>query len=69
MQTKRVNIPNISCQHCKMRIEKQVSALQGVAAATVTVPDRMFAVQWDENKTGWETIRGTLEKIGYPPVE
>ena len=65
METKTVKIPNISCGHCKMRIEKALNALNGVKAAA-DVPTKSVTIDWDGAKTSWSDIAATLEKIGYP---
>lgn len=67
METKTVHIPNISCGHCKMRIEKALNALNGVTAA-VDVPTTSAKIDWDGAKTSWSDIIAALEKIGYPPA-
>ena len=67
MQTKTVNVPNISCGHCKMRIEKTLRSVQGVASANADVAAKKLVVEWNDAQTGWDVIRAALEKIGYPP--
>ena len=65
METKTVTIPNISCGHCKMRIEKALHALNGVKAVA-DVPSKTVKIDWDGAKANWSDITATLEKIGYP---
>ena len=68
MQTKTVTVPNISCGHCTMRIEKTLNALGGVASVKAELPPtKAVTVEWDESTVGWEAIKSALEKIGYPP--
>ena len=68
METKTVTIPNISCGHCKMRIEKALNALNGVKA-TADVPTKAVKIEWESANTSWSDIMTTLEKIGYPPQD
>jgi copper chaperone len=67
MQTKTVTIPNVSCNHCKMRIEKTVSALAGVQTANVAVTPKTLTVNWDETQLPWDAIQQAVTKLGYPP--
>jgi copper chaperone len=69
MQTKTVTVPNVSCNHCKMRIEKTLNGLKGVASSAVNVPQKSLTVKWDDANVGWEAIKGALDKLGYPPSE
>jgi copper chaperone len=67
MESKIVTIPNISCGHCKMRVEKAMNGVDGVSSAEVTVDTKTLNVEWDESKVNWGELQGSLEKIGYPP--
>ena len=67
MQTKTFRVPNISCGHCKMRVEKALNGLDGITSAAVDVASKMVTAEWDEATVTWETIRAALEKVGYPP--
>ncbi len=67
MQTKSFTVPNISCGHCTMRIEKTLNGLDGVTSAKAEIPTKAVTVEWDESKVGWGDIKSALEKIEYPP--
>lgn len=67
MQNKHVIVPNMSCGHCKMRIEKALNALDGVSSATADVNTKAVSIQWDDAQIAWSDIQASLEKIGYPP--
>lgn len=67
MQSKTFHVPNISCKHCTMRIEKTLRSMSGVAAANADVETKKVMVEWDEAQTSWDDLRAALEKIGYPP--
>ena len=67
MQAKHVTVPNISCGHCTMRIEKALNALDGITSVKAEIPTKAVSVEWDEAVTNWDTVVATLEKIGYPP--
>ena len=43
-----LNVPDISCNHCKMSIEGAVNELDGIESAEVNVEGRTVAVSWDD---------------------
>ncbi len=67
MQNKNFTVPNISCGHCTMRIEKTLNGLEGVTSVKAEVPTKAVSVEWDESKVGWDEMKAALEKAGYPP--
>jgi copper chaperone CopZ len=67
MATKTFKVPNISCGHCVMTIEREVSELEGVASVKAEQASKMVTVEWNEPSTNWDTIRALLEEINYPP--
>ena len=67
MATKTVKIPNISCGHCVMTIEREVSDLEGVSSVKAEQASQMVTVEWNEPPTSWGNIQALLEEINYPP--
>jgi len=67
MQTKKITVPNISCGHCTMRVEKALNGLDGVTSAKADISTKAVDIEWDEAVTKWDAIAATLDKIGYPP--
>ncbi len=68
MQSKTFEVPNISCGHCVMTIQNEVSELTGVSKVEASQDTRMVTVEFDAPAT-WETIKATLVEINYPPAE
>lgn len=68
MQSKTFEVPNISCGHCVMTIQNEVSELTGVSKVEASKDTRMVTVEFDAPAT-WETIKATLVEINYPPAE
>jgi copper chaperone len=64
MTEKTLSVPEIHCDHCKMSIEGAVSALPGVAFATVDVAQATVSVAFDDPAT-IEEIVGAIESQGY----
>ena len=67
MATKTFKVPNISCGHCVMTIEREVGELQGVASVKAEEASKMVTVNWNEPPATWDGIRALLEEINYPP--
>lgn len=56
-------VPNISCAHCKKRIEDALLVLQGIEHITVNIENRTVEVS---GKIPAETIKKALREAGYP---
>ena len=67
MPTKTFKVPNISCGHCVMTIEREVGELGGVVSVKADEASKMVSVEWNEPATSWGAIRALLEEINYPP--
>jgi copper chaperone len=68
MQTKTVNIPNISCGHCVHTIQSEVSELAGVTKVEASQENKMVTVEWQDPAT-WDEIKTLLAEINYPVAE
>ncbi|MCZ7542080.1 MAG: cation transporter [Anaerolineae bacterium] len=67
-EIKTVSVPNISCGHCVMTIQRELGALAGVQDVKAEQESRQVTVTWNE-ATSWDAIKATLVEIGYPPAE
>ena len=67
MQTKTVNVPNISCGHCVNTIQNEVGELDGVKKVVASQETKTVTVEWEEPTT-WAGIQALLEEINYPPA-
>ena len=68
METKVMSIPNISCGHCVMTIEKELRELNGVSKVEGDPNAKQITVGWDAPAT-LEKIKETLKEINYPAAE
>lgn len=68
MPEKTVKVPNISCGHCVMTIEREVRDVAGVTSVKADAGAKTVSVEWGAPAT-WEAIRALLEEIRYPPQE
>jgi copper chaperone len=67
MTTKTFKVPNISCGHCVMTIQREVGELEGVTSVQAEQASQMVTVKWNEPPASWEGIRALLEEINYAP--
>ena len=59
-----LNVPSISCNHCKMAIEGAVGALTGVRAVAVDVDAKSVAVDFEAGDVTLETIEAAVAGRG-----
>jgi copper chaperone len=67
MTSKTFTVPNISCNHCVMTIERELGELAGVTGVTANVETKNVSVEWEPPAT-WEAIVSLLTEINYPPA-
>ncbi len=67
MANKTFKVPNISCGHCVMTIEREVGELAGVTSVKAEQATKMVTVNWNEPPASWEAIRSLLTEINYAP--
>ena len=66
--TKTVNVPNISCGHCTMTIEREVGELGGVDSVKAEQDTKNVTISWDPDTTDWVVIEDHMKEINFPPV-
>ena len=69
MTTKTVSVPNISCGHCVMTIEREVGELAGVSSVKGDHGSKQVTVSWDPGATDWPVIRDLMTEINFPVAE
>ncbi len=60
-----LNVPTVSCNHCKMAIENAVGALGGVEEVAVDVAEKTVSVEFDTDAISLESIEETVVEEGY----
>ncbi|MBW1722628.1 MAG: heavy-metal-associated domain-containing protein [Deltaproteobacteria bacterium] len=65
MERKKFSIPNITCGHCVMTIQRELGELEGVSKVEGDPSRKEIEVEWDSPAT-LEKIKATLEEINYP---
>lgn len=65
MNTVCYSVPNISCSHCEMHIQKALLAVEGVKTVDVDIPGKSITVEFGFPATDLQ-LRAVLIEIGYP---
>ena len=68
MTFKTFQVPNISCHHCVMTIQRELGELEGVVSTTGDVETKTVTVEWESPAT-WDGIKSLLDEINYPAAE
>jgi len=68
METRTVTVPNISCGHCVMTIEREVGEIPGVSEVQGRQDTRQVTISWDPDATDWVVIESVMNDIHYPPA-
>jgi len=65
MENKTVRVPNISCQHCVMTVERELKELEGVVSVNADAETKTVSVEW-KSPADWAGIEALLAEINYP---
>ena len=68
METKKFSVPNITCGHCVMTIQRELGEIDGVKKVEGDPTVKEINVEWDAPAT-LEKIKSTLEEINYPAAD
>ncbi len=60
-----LNVPEISCDHCKHSIEGAVGALDGVESVNVEIEPKTVHLTYDESILGLDRVKSAIEAVGY----
>lgn len=66
MERIALTAPDISCNHCKETIERELSILSGAKTVSVDVPSKHVNVSFDPAQASEATIIAKLAEEGYP---
>lgn len=68
METKTLFIPNISCGHCVMTIQRELGEITGVLKVEGDSKNKTIQVSYDTPAT-LEKIKSVLKELNYAPVD
>lgn len=61
----RFEISGMTCNHCVMRVEKTLKAVNGVQSASVDLTSRLATVEYDSDRTDSGQLISAIEGAGY----
>ena len=62
-------VADFDCENCAKKIRENVSFEKGVKDLKVTTETKTVTVKYDAAKTSEETLKNSIEKLGYPVTE
>jgi copper chaperone len=65
MSTTTLDVPTISCGHCKSSIEGAVGSLDGVRSVEVGIDAKQVDVDFDDAAVSLDAIVAAIEEQGY----
>ncbi len=68
MESRTLSIPNISCGHCVMAIQRELGEVEGVSRVEGDPGTKEITVTWEPPAT-LERIKAALETIHYPAAD
>lgn len=63
-----IGVEGMSCNHCKMAVEKALKSLAGVTNAIVSLENKNAEIEYDENVVDVEKLKQAIKDAGYTPV-
>jgi copper chaperone len=68
MEKTTLSIPNISCHHCVMTIQRELGEVEGVHKVEGDPDTKEISVEWSAPAT-LDKVKSTLEEIHYPVAD
>lgn len=62
-----INVEGMSCNHCKMSVEKAASGVEGVKSATVNLEKKIVTVLLKDGVDSVEQIKNAITEAGFSP--
>ena len=61
-----LNVPDISCDHCKLTIARTLTPVAGVRSVDVDISSKQVSVDYDEGAVGVDRLKEILAEEDYP---
>ncbi|HEY6581525.1 MAG TPA: cation transporter [Rubrobacter sp.] len=65
MMEKTLNVPDMSCGHCKATVEGELNALPGIEKANADIAKGTVEVSYAEGTVTSEDLKRAIEEAGY----
>lgn len=63
-----LSVEGMSCNHCKMAVEKALKTLDGVQDATVDLAAKTVSVDYNSSVVNGDSLKKTIIDAGYEVV-
>lgn len=63
----KFRVPDMSCEHCKMAISREISRVAGVRSFEVDLKAKTVSVELDESAGSADEVKKAIERAGYTP--
>lgn len=63
-----ITVEGMTCNHCKMHVEKAAASVDGVTAAEVNLDKKELTLQVEEGKDVLEQVKAAVTEAGYTPL-
>ncbi|MDK2821437.1 MAG: copper chaperone [Clostridia bacterium] len=63
--TVKLNVEGMSCNHCKMTVEKELGQLSGVENVDVDLEGKTVTVTYDKEKVTEDKLKEIIKNAGY----
>ena len=60
-----LEVPSVSCSHCKAAIEGAVGAMDGVRQVVVDVGEKSVTIDFDADQVSLDEIEAIVDEEGY----
>ncbi|MBI4640921.1 MAG: heavy-metal-associated domain-containing protein [Candidatus Tectomicrobia bacterium] len=60
-----LTVEGMSCDHCKMTVEKGLKELEGVASVKVDLDAKLAKVSFDPAKVSLDAMKAKIVDLGY----
>ena len=64
-ESMKMSISGMSCNHCKMKVEKALKTLDGVENVEVNLADGVADVKYDPSKISTDQLKDVIIDAGY----
>ncbi len=68
MKTIVMGIEGMSCNHCKMAVEKELKSFDGVIDVEVSLENKNAKIEYDEKKVQESALKEAVKNLGYRPL-
>jgi copper chaperone len=65
MTNSTLNVPDMSCGHCKAAVEGELNKLSGVERSNADFEKGIVEVRYDEDRVTTDELKCAIEEAGY----